>query len=90
MYQLSFSASISFRNDLTVPINIGGLRASIVAIDPTEDDPFTGDQTDHEDEIIGTKEESVECAYQWATIQRGGNIVPLVLDARLIRKGMVR
>jgi hypothetical protein len=32
-------------------------RAGIVAIDITEADPFTGDRTSHEDEIIGTKEE---------------------------------
>jgi hypothetical protein len=31
-------------------------RAGIVAIDITEADPFTGDRTGHEDEIIGTKE----------------------------------
>ena len=30
-------------------------RAGIVAIDITEADPFTGDRTGHEDEIIGTK-----------------------------------
>jgi hypothetical protein len=34
-------------------------RAGIVAIDITEADPFTGDRTDHEDEIIGTKENTV-------------------------------
>ena len=62
-------------------------RAGVVAIDTTEDDPFTGDRTGHEDEIIGTKEKSDEYAYQWATIQLVGNAVPLVLDARPIRKG---
>jgi len=30
-------------------------RAGILAIDITEADPFTGDRTGHEDEIIGTK-----------------------------------
>jgi len=57
-------------------------RAGIVAIDITEDDPFTGDRTGHEDEIIGTKEKTDEYAYQWATVQLVGNAVPLVLDAR--------
>ncbi len=60
-------------------------RAGIVAIDTTEDDPFTGDRTGHEDEIIGTKDG--EYAYQWATIQLVGNAVPIVLDARPVRKG---
>jgi hypothetical protein len=31
-------------------------RAGIIAIDITEADPFRGDRTAHEDEIIGTKE----------------------------------
>lgn len=62
-------------------------RAGVVAIDTIEDDPFTGDRTGHEDEIIGTKEKSDEYAYQWATIQLVGNAVPLVLDARPIWKG---
>ena len=62
-------------------------RAGVVAIDTTEDDPFTEDQTGYENEIIGTKEKSDEYAYQWATIQLVGNAVPLVLDARPIRKG---
>lgn len=65
-------------------------RAGIVAIDITEDDPFTGDRTDHEDEIIGTKEESDEYAYQWATVQIVGNAVPLVLDARPVQRGETR
>ena len=65
-------------------------RAGIVAIDITEDDPFTGDRTDHEDEIIGTKEKNDEYAYQWATVQLVGNAVPLVLDARPVRKGESR
>jgi len=65
-------------------------RAGIVAIDITEDDPFTGDRTGHEDEIIGTKEQNDEYAYQWATVQLVGNAVPLVLDARPVRRGESR
>ncbi|CCQ36662.1 ISH7-type transposase NmIRS21 [Natronomonas moolapensis 8.8.11] len=65
-------------------------RAGIVAIDITEDDPFTGDRTDHEDEIIRTKEKNDEYAYQWATVQLVGNAVPLVLDARPVRRGESR
>jgi IS4 transposase len=65
-------------------------RAGIVAIDITEDDPFTGDRTGHKDEIIGTKEKNDEYAYQWATVQLVGNAVPLVLDARPVRKGESR
>ncbi|SER09642.1 transposase [Natrinema salaciae] len=65
-------------------------RAGIVAIDITEDDPFTGDRTNHEDEIIGTKEKTDEYAYQWATVQLVGNAVPIVLDARPVRKGDTR
>ncbi|EMA42093.1 transposase (TCE33) [Halococcus hamelinensis 100A6] len=62
-------------------------RAGLVAIDITEEDPFTGDREGHENEIIGTKEKNTEYAYQWATIQLVGNAVPLVLDARPVRKG---
>ena len=62
-------------------------RAGIVAIDITEADPFTGDRTGHEDEIIGTKEKTDEYAYQWATIHLVGNAVPMVLDVRPVRKG---
>ncbi|MGB9985574.1 transposase [Salarchaeum japonicum] len=65
-------------------------RAGIVAIDITEAAPFTGDRTGHEDEIIGTKEQTDEYAYQWATVQLVGNAVPLVLDARPVRKGETR
>jgi len=65
-------------------------RAGIVAIDITEAAPFTGDRTGHEDEIIGTKEQTDEYAYQWATVQLVGNAVPLVLDARPVRKGESR
>jgi IS4 transposase len=60
-------------------------RAGIVAIDTTENDPFTGDRTGQEDKIVGTKDG--EYAYQWATIQLVGNPVPIVLDARPVRKG---
>ena len=65
-------------------------RAGIVAIDITEADPFTGDRTGYEDEIIGTKEKNDEYAYQWATVQLVGNAVPIVLDARPVRKGETR
>ena len=65
-------------------------RAGIIAIDITEADPFTGDRTGHEDEIIGTKEKTDEYAYQWATVQLVGNAVPIVLDARPVRKGESR
>jgi IS4 transposase len=65
-------------------------RAGAVAIDTTEDDPFTGDRTNYEDEIIGTKEQTDEYAYQWATVQLVGDSVPLVLDARPVRKGDTR
>ncbi|WP_137685629.1 transposase [Haloarcula mannanilytica] len=65
-------------------------RAGIVAIDITEADPFTGNRTGHEDEIIGTKEKTDEYAYQWATVQLVGNAVPIVLDARPVRKGESR
>ena len=64
--------------------------AGIVAIDITEADPFTGDRKGHEDEIIGTKENTDEYAYQWATVQLVGNAVPLVLDARPVRMGETR
>ncbi|WP_394743167.1 transposase [Natronococcus roseus] len=63
-------------------------RAGLVAIDTTEAKPFTGDRTGYEDEIPGTKDG--EYAYQWATIQLVGKAVPLVLDARPIRKGESR
>ena len=65
-------------------------RAGIVAIDITESDPFTGDREGYEDEIIGTKEKTDEYAYQWATVQLVGNAVPIVLDARPVRKGDTR
>ena len=65
-------------------------RAGIVAIDITEADPFTGDRTGHEDEIIGTKEKNDEYAYQWATVQLVGNAVPLALDVRPVPKGESR
>jgi IS4 transposase len=65
-------------------------RAGIVAIDITEADPFTGDRTGYEDEIIGTKEKTDEYAYQWATVQLVGESVPLVLDVRPVEKGDTR
>ena len=65
-------------------------RAGIIAIDITEADSFTGDRTGHEDEIIGTKEKTDEYAYQWATVQLVGNAVPIVLDARPVRRGESR
>ena len=65
-------------------------RAGLVAIDITEEDPFTGDREGHEDEIIGTKEKNTDYAYQWATVQLVGNAVPLVLDARPVSKGESR
>ncbi|EMA32920.1 transposase (TCE33) [Haloarcula japonica DSM 6131] len=65
-------------------------RAGIVAIDITEADPFTGDRTGHEDEIIGTKEQTDEYAHQWATVQLVSNAVPIVLDARPVRRGESR
>jgi hypothetical protein len=65
-------------------------RDGIVAIDITEADPFTGDRTSHEDEIIGTKENTDEYAYQCATVQLVGNAVPIVLDARPVRRGESR
>jgi hypothetical protein len=61
-------------------------RVGIVAIDITESDPFTGDRTSHEDEIIGTKEKTDEYAYQWATGQLVRNAVPIVLDTRPVPK----
>ncbi len=65
-------------------------RVGIVAIDITEAEPFTGDRTGHEDKIIGTKEKTDEYAYQWATVQLVGNAVPIVLDARPVRRGESR
>jgi IS4 transposase len=61
-------------------------RAGIVAIGITEADPFTGDRTGNEDEIIGTKEQTDEYAYQWATVQLVGNAVPIILDVRTVRR----
>jgi hypothetical protein len=65
-------------------------RASIVAIAITEDDPFTGDRTGHEDEIIDTKEQTDKYAYRWVMIQLVGNAVQIVLDVRPVRKGNSR
>lgn len=69
---------------------MSSFRAGIVAIDITESNPFTGDRAGHEDEIIGTKENTNEYAYQWATVQLVRNAVPIVLDARPVRKGDTR
>ena len=54
-----------------------------------ETDPFTDDRTGHdrEDEVIGTKENTNEYAYQWAAVRLVGNAVPLVRDARPVPKG---
>ena len=62
------------------------VRWVTVAIDTTTADPLTGDRTGYEDEIIGTKEADDEYAYQWATIQVVGEKIPLVLDARSVRR----
>ena len=61
-------------------------RAVTVAIDITTDTPFTGDREGFEDEIIGTKEKNDDYAYHWATIQIVGEDLPLILDARPVRK----
>jgi hypothetical protein len=63
------------------------LGEAAVAIDTTADDPFTGDREDHENEIIGTKEDDDEYAYQWATIQTVGWGPRVMLDDRPVRKG---
>ncbi|GAB7011095.1 hypothetical protein JCM31271_30380 [Halorubrum trueperi] len=39
-------------------------RVGLVAINIAEANPFTGDRTGHEDEIIGTKEQTNEYAHQ--------------------------
>ncbi len=70
------------RAELTRPVT--------VAIDTTEDRPFTGDRTGHEDEIIGTKQPGEDYAYQWATIQVADSEVPLILDALPIVRGNSR
>lgn len=63
------------------------LGAAPVAIDTTEASSFTGDRTGHEDEILGTKDDSNEYAYQWASIQTVGRGPRVMLDARPVRKG---
>ena len=65
-------------------------RAGIVAIDTIESDPFTGDRSGYEDEIIGAREKADEYAGQWATVQPVGNAVTIVLHPRLVRKGDTR
>lgn len=44
-------------------------RPVTVAINTTEDRPFTGGRAGYEDEILGTKQPGEDYAYQWATIQ---------------------
>nr|WP_256397879.1 transposase [Halohasta litorea] len=44
-------------------------RAGIVAVDITEADPFTGDRTGHEDEIIGTKEQTESSASLLSSVE---------------------
>lgn len=63
------------------------LGAAPVAIDTTEASPFTGNREDHEDEIIGTKKDDNEYAYQWVTIQTVGRGPRMMLDARPVRRG---
>lgn len=63
------------------------LGDAAVAIDTTADDPFTGDREGHKDEIIGTKNDDDEYAYQWATIQTVGWGPRVMLDAQPVRKG---
>jgi IS4 transposase len=64
------------------------LGYATVAIDTTADKPFTGRRDGHEHEIIGTKENNGEYAYQWATIQTVGDAAPpLTLDALPLVKG---
>ena len=70
------------KTDLTRPVT--------VAIDTTENSPFTGDRTGHEDEIIGTKQPGEDYAYQWATIQVVDSEIPLILDALPIVRGNSR
>ncbi|WP_152420358.1 transposase [Halococcus thailandensis] len=65
-------------------------QAVTVAIDITTDTPFTGNRDGHETKIIGTKEKNDEYAYHWATIQIVGEDLPLILDARPVRKGESR
>jgi len=62
-------------------------RYATIAIDTTEADPFTGNRDEHENEILGTKEDSDEYAHQWATIQIVGDQPPVVLDALPVVKG---
>lgn len=63
------------------------LGAASVAIDTTGASPFTGDRTGHEDEILGTKKDNNEYAYQWASIQTVGRGPRVMLDARPVRRG---
>ncbi|AJF27943.1 MULTISPECIES: hypothetical protein [Haloarcula] len=63
-----------------------------VAIDITEGKKFWGerDTTELQTQIIGTKEDNREVAYQYATVQLVGNDLPIVLDAVPVVKGMAR
>ncbi len=84
-----------YRQAITRPLNNVAeteqfFRAGVIEIDITEADPFTGDRTGYEDESIGTKEKTNEYVYQWATVQLVGNAIPIVLDARPVRKGETR
>ncbi len=49
--------------------------------------PFTGDRTGHEDEILGTKKDNNEYAYQWASIQTVGRGPQAMLDGCPVQKG---
>ena len=62
------------------------------AIDITVGKKFWGkrDTEELQTQIIGTKEENREVAYQYATIQLVGTDLPIVLDAVPVVKGMSR
>jgi len=62
------------------------------AIDITEGKPFWGTRGTEElkTQILGTKENNQEVAYQYATIQVVGNDMPVVLDSVPVVKGMAR
>jgi putative transposase len=65
---------------------------AITAIDITEGDLFQGERNTKKlkEQIIGTKENNREVAYQYATIQVVGNDLPIVLDSIPVTKGMPR
>ena len=62
------------------------------AIDITEGDLFYGNRETEalEKQILGTKENNSEVAYQYATIQVVGQDMPFVLDGIPVTKGMRR